>query len=76
LNLVVQGRTDIKAGSTIKLTLPTFKEIVKGEIDSDAAISDYYSGKYIITAIKHQFNSGQHTMMMEVVSDSFIKALS
>lgn len=76
LNLVVSGRTDIKVGSTIKLTLPAFREIVKGEINTDEAISDYYSGKYIITAIKHQITSGQHTMMMEVVSDSFIKALT
>jgi hypothetical protein len=76
LNLVVHGRTDIKVGSVIKLTLPAFKEIVKGEIDSDDAVSDYYSGKYLITAIKHQITAGQHTMMMEVVSDSFVKALN
>jgi hypothetical protein len=76
LNLTVPGRTDIKAGNTIKLKLPKYSELTKNEINSDDAESSYYTGKYLVTAIKHQFTAGQHSMLMEVISDSFIKALT
>lgn len=73
--LKVHGRTDIKAGHTIKFTMPKMRQMLKDELLGPDALSEYYSGKYLVTAIKHQIIGDQHTMHMEVVSDSFVKRL-
>lgn len=70
----VHGRTDVKVGQVVKFMMPEMRQILADEIDS-SGISDYYSGKYLVTAIKHQIISGRHTMLLEIVSDSFIKPL-
>lgn len=72
LNIKVPGRTDIKVGHTIHLTIPKNKQIAGEDIDKP---SDYYTGKYLITAIRHQFLNSKHTMEMEIVSDSFSKPI-
>lgn len=73
ISIKVHGRTDIKVGNTIKLVIPELRVILKDEIESSAAQSDYYSGKYLVTAIRHQIINNKHTMHMEIVSDSFVK---
>jgi len=75
INIRVYGRTDIKAGQTITYKTPKTAEIVKKEINTDAD-SEYFSGKYLITAIKHSITNGQHKMDMEIVSDSFVTNIS
>lgn len=70
----VLGRTDIKVGSTITFTVPELRQILKDEIETSGK-SDYFTGKYLITAIKHQIVNGNHSMYMEIISDSFIKNL-
>lgn len=75
VSIRVPGRTDIKAGNTIKFVIPELRKILKDEMESSGAKSDYYSGKYLITAIRHQIINGNHTMFMEIVSDSFVKKL-
>jgi hypothetical protein len=74
ITIKVQGRTDIKAGNIIKFTVSDLREILKDEIDTKG-ISDYFSGRYLVTAIKHQVVNGHHSMSMEIVSDSFVKSL-
>jgi hypothetical protein len=74
IGIKVFGRTDIKIGDTIKFTMNEFREITKDEIDTSAK-NDYYCGKYLITAIRHQILSGKHTMDMEIVSDSSISKI-
>ena len=74
ISITVPGRTDVKAGNVIKFTVGELRQILKDEIDS-ASESDYFSGRYLVTAIRHQIINGQHTMNMEIVSDSFIKKL-
>lgn len=71
----VHGRTDIKAGQTITFTIPQMRQILGDEIQSPTSKSEYYSGKYLVTAIKHQINNNKHVMFMEIVSDSFVKKL-
>lgn len=71
----VNGRTDIKAGDTINYRMNDFREILPQEMNQTSAVSDYYSGKYLVTAIRHQILSGVHSMYMEIISDSFIKPL-
>lgn len=75
INIKVHGRTDMKVGQTVKFTMPQFKQLTAGEVIGGEIVSDYYSGKYLITAIRHQFIKGGHTQHMEIVSDSFIKPL-
>lgn len=74
ISIKVPGRTDIKVGNTIKLTMMEMRQILGDEIDTTGK-SDYYCGKYLITAIRHQVINGHHTMFMEIISDSFIKQL-
>lgn len=71
----VPGRTDIKAGNIINFTVPDLRKILKDEIETTIK-SDYFSGRYLITAIRHQILSGKHHMYLEIVSDSFIKKLT
>lgn len=70
----VPGRTDIKVGHTITFTINEMRQILKDEIATSGK-SDYFSGKYLITAIRHQILSGKHSMYLEIVSDSFMKTL-
>jgi hypothetical protein len=70
----VHGRTDVKVGQVVKFMMLEMRQILADEVDS-SGISDYYGGKYLVTAIKHQIISGRHTMLLEIVSDSFIKPL-
>lgn len=74
-NIRVFGRTDINAGQMITYTAPKQREIAKDEIQANPD-SEYFTGKYLITAIRHQIIRGQHHMEMEIVSDSFVKDIS
>jgi hypothetical protein len=74
ISIKVSGRTDIKVGNVIKFTINEFRQILGDEIDTEGR-SDYYSGRYLITAIRHQIINGKHDMYMEIVKDSFMKKL-
>lgn len=74
LTVKVFGRTDIKVGNVVKFTINEFRQILEDEIEAEG-ISDYYTGKYLITAIRHQILNNVHTMYMEIVSDSFVKQI-
>jgi len=73
LTIRVHGRTDMKIGTTIKLKATDFRNISESEINDNSAISDYYSGKYLVTAIRHVFSTGNvHEAYIEIVKDSFL----
>ena len=74
ISIKVHGRTDIKAGNIITFTVPDLRQILGDEIETTGK-SDYFSGRYLITAIRHQIVNGVHSMEMEIVSDSFVKSL-
>jgi hypothetical protein len=69
----VFGRTDVKVGQVINFKINELKQILGDELDSPKGSSEYFGGKYLITAIRHQILNGVHSMFMEIVSDSFIK---
>lgn len=75
LNIKVPGRTDIKVGQVIKFTIPQMRQLLIKELGDKSGMSDYFSGRYLITAIKHQIVNGKHDMTMEIVSESFVKKL-
>jgi hypothetical protein len=74
-NIKVYGRTDIKAGQMITYAMPKSRQVAPNEIEAKIT-SEYFDGKYLITAIRHQIINGKHSMEMEIVSDSFIKDVS
>lgn len=73
ISIKVLGRTDVKVGQTINFKINELKQILGDEINTSDGASEYFGGKYLITAIRHQILSGHHSMYMEIVSDSFIK---
>jgi hypothetical protein len=72
-NIEVPGRTDIKVGQTISFTINNFKQI--GNQDKNEIVDDIYTGKYLITAIRHKIQGNTHTMYLEIVKDSFATKL-
>ena len=69
LEITVPGRTDAEVGSIVYLHYPDAspKESAdKNELKDDTQ----YSGKYLITAIRHQITLISHIMVLELVKDS------
>ena len=72
-DISVFGRTDTKIGDVIEFEMPELREITADQIESTK--SSTFSGRYLITAIRHSILQGNHKMSMEITSDSFAKAL-
>lgn len=69
LNLTVPGRTDAEVGAMIYFSFPDVSP--KAGVDKSKTNEDkYYSGNYIITALRHKINLYKHTMTMEIVKDA------
>ena len=68
LNMTVYGNTFIKAGDTINVTIGSSSSVTNRKNDPN------YSGKYLITKIRHEFNnSGEeqtHMMYMSCIKES------
>ena len=75
LELDLPGFTGISVGDVVHFTHPSFKPISKtAEKDFDP----YLSGRYLISSIRHMVNlklTKKHTMLVELVKDSFNKSL-
>ena len=63
----IYGDSDLVVGDTVNLTLPLFTRVDMGEEWKDK----YYSGKYLITGIRHKLSGDQYTTDLELVKDSF-----
>lgn len=69
LNLTVPGRTDAEVGSMIYFSYPDASP--NDQTDKASTNEDkYYSGNYLVTAIRHKINLFSHNMTMEIVKDS------
>jgi len=68
------GRTDIEVGKLIKMVYPN-----AGDKAADATYADLIdpllTGNYLITAIKHKFDSARHTMKLEIVKNGLAASL-
>ena len=65
----VPGRTDAEVGAMLYFSFPDISP--KAEIDVTRTNEDkYYSGYYIVTALRHKINLQRHTMTMEIVKDA------
>jgi len=75
LEIQVPGFTGISVGEVVHFTHPSFTEL-KNSADKDN--DPYLTGRYLITSIKHMVNlklTKDHTMLVELVKDSFNQSL-
>jgi len=70
LNLEVYGYTLLHAGDVISFDLPLMRPIIN-EGDKQQS-SPYFSGRYLIMAIKHEIdvNGNKHTMSLKCMKDA------
>jgi|TARA_R110002074_G_scaffold350663_1_gene521659 hypothetical protein len=66
-SLTVYGDSDLSVGDTVELSLPIFTRLDLKEEWEDK----YYSGKYLICAIRHRLSGSRYVSDMELVKDSF-----
>jgi hypothetical protein len=70
LEITVPGRTDIEVGVMVNFNYPDASP--RNETDKNQnKLDDYYSGMYLVTAVRHKINSIKHMMILELVKDSF-----
>lgn len=69
IEITVPGRTDVEVGSIVLLHYPDAspKDASDAKMPKDDSL---YSGKYLISAIRHQITTMSHTMVLELVKDS------
>ncbi len=71
IEINVLGRTDYTIGQKVYVKIP--KAVPIGEKDNtDELIDSSYSGYYIITAMNHTIDRGNHSINMELSKDSYI----
>ena len=73
LILQVHGMTNIAIGQTIQ-----FNMLVAGQSHDKGDLDPYYSGKYLITQLRHQFiefPQRNHTIIMTIVKDGYNEEL-
>ena len=75
ISLVVEvhGMTNMAVGQTIN-----FEMLVVGETHGKSKADPYYSGKYLITQLRHEFNEvpqRNHTIAMTIVKDGYTEEL-
>lgn len=63
--ITVFGDSDLTLGDMINLQIPLYSSTDSGEIDR------YYSGKYLILALRHRLELGRYYLDIELVKDSF-----
>ena len=64
LTMVVKGQSYLEAGDLIKFNMLAVDE------KNPTLFDPQYSGKYIITKVRHQVNSRKYTMALECAKDS------
>ena len=71
----IPGRTDIEVGNTIRIVYPA-PQVKDGKgNDYEELIDRLLTGNYIISAIHHKIDVGQHKMICEVVKNGLRKDL-
>lgn len=65
----VAGRTDFEVGSVVFFAMP--KMGPKDESDKIEEYDRYMSGLYLVSCIRHKITQEKHTMICEMVKDSF-----
>lgn len=74
LSLEVPGNCDIASGDLIYVSLPSLES--QYYTSPNKRIDELYSGRYIISNIRHIFDNVRHKMVMECVKDNLFTRLS
>jgi hypothetical protein len=69
LIITVQGRCDIELGAIIYFSYPDGTPSAPDQKNENKE-DDYYSGFYLVTAIRHKVTLTEHKMILEIVKDS------
>jgi len=71
IRMVINGNTSLKVGDVIQVNIPTSGN------GSDYEYDPYYTGKYIITKLRHFFSikDEKHRIVMEVCKESLPKQI-
>lgn len=72
LIITVPGRMDAEVGSIVRFIYPD-TNTRDGTDSSELKEDNYYSGFYMITAIRHKITLLKHMMILEIVKDSYKK---
>ena len=65
MNATIQGDVNRKVGDIVEIEIPS------NEVDENIVLDPFYSGRYLVTALRHVINNNGHWMHMELVKDSF-----
>jgi hypothetical protein len=65
LKLLAPGDTLVTTGDIIEFRVPLMARKVKGELNENP----YYSGRYMVTAIRHIMNTSKYEMIIEATRD-------
>lgn len=69
--ITVPGRSDLEVGDTIFLQLPSMKQISAIQNpDKNDVIDKYWSGKYLISNIKHVMTPKEHMAIIDICRDA------
>tara|TARA_B110000211_G_scaffold63211_1_gene72297 strand:+ start:145 stop:1533 length:1389 start_codon:yes stop_codon:yes gene_type:complete len=71
IKMTINGSTNIHVGQTINITIPVAGKIHEKDLDK------YYTGKYLITRLKHSFDqiTKKHEIVLSASKDSFLESI-
>ena len=68
IRISVPGDSNLTVGMVIHFSLPSLNPIHRdGKLKS---LDEYYSGKYLISAVRHMFSVNEYKTVLEIVKDS------
>lgn len=71
MKITIPGRTDITVGSLIDIVFPDVSP--RDSSDSTKHMDKMFSGKYLITSMRHKVNPVRHYVILEIVKDALQK---
>ena len=68
MTITVEGNVNIFPGAIINVVFPSTSNLVKGTAKQ---VDNMYTGKYLVTGIRHIITSQNHLSYVQVAKDSF-----
>ena len=74
VQLTIKGHSQLQVGDIIRFNLPSL-EPNKAEFKG-YGLDEFYSGRYLVTKLRHRVILGEYQMILTCVKDSVIRQLS
>lgn len=71
MRVIVPGDSRRKVGEVVKINIPSPESLID---KSGEELDKYYSGRYLISALRHKIDQGSYVLVMELIKDSVVKA--